>query len=88
MNNTLSNCPFDGDISSWNFNNKVDCDYLIHFNESFINKYNSGKDIPWESKEFKLWFEENRNKMKEINLPKEKILDFFSFDNQNIEIKD
>ncbi len=83
----LSGTPFDGDISSWVLNDKIDCDYLIHLNESFKNKYNNGNEIPCESNEFKEWFENNRDKIINLNTSKEEVLDFFSFDsNKTLEI--
>lgn len=72
---------FDGDISSWDFK-KIKKSYCIFDNNKiFKYKYNNGNEIPNHTKDFLKWFEANRDKMKEINTPKEKILDFFNFDN-------
>ena len=57
---------------------------MFEDNKSFENKYNDGNKIPYHSKDFLRWLEENREKIIEMNLPKEEILDFFSFDS-NIE---
>ena len=45
---------------------------------NFINKYNFDEELPRSKKEFLEWFEENRDKIREINNPKDKVLDFFS----------
>ena len=55
-------------------------------NNNFIDKYNDGNCISNYTKGFLSWFEENREKIKELNTSKEEIFDFFSFDNQNIEL--
>lgn len=71
---------FDGDISSWNINNDVECFSMFQSNVAFRTKYNNGEEIFSSSKNILKWFEDNKEKMKEINTPKEKILDFFSFE--------
>ena len=74
--------------SKWNFNKNINCDEIFRFNDNFSNKYNDGKPIPLDKEDFLKWFEENREKMKELNITKEELLDFFSFDNKKeIELK-
>ncbi len=88
MYSTFELSPFDGDISKWNFNKNINCDEIFRFNDNFSNKYNDGKPIPLDKEDFLKWFEENREKMKELNITKEELLDFFSFDNKKeIELK-
>ena len=88
MDYLFYNCPFDGDISNWNFNQDVSCNSIFHQNINFKNKYNNGNQIPNHTKYFLKWFEQNREKIRDINTTKEEVLDFFSFDNENMEIKD
>ena len=83
------NSKFEKDISLWNFSEDSNCDNIFVYNENFKNKYNSGKEIPDDTNEFLEWFEKNRENIKNINQgSKEEVLDFFSFDNENMEIKD
>ena len=56
---------------------------MFQNNVVFRTKYNSGEEVLSSSKNILKWFEENREKMKEINVPKEEVLDFFSFDLKN-----
>lgn len=80
---------FCGDISNWKFNKDDFCTFSDVFkgNKNFKNKYNSGKDIPHDTNDFLEWFENNREKMKNIDQgSKEEILDFFSFDNNSFEL--
>lgn len=71
---------FDKDLSYWNFDNVIFCEYVVFLNNEFKNKYNNGKEIPCESKEFKEWFEKNREKIRNLNTSKNEVLNFFSFD--------
>ncbi len=87
MLSIFSTSPFEGDISLWQFNANVDCDDIFNGSFNFINKYNNQKNIPNNSKKFIEWFENNKNKIMEIKNPKEKILEFFSFENYNLENK-
>lgn len=76
---------FNGDISSWQFNEESNCFDLFTNNQNFINKYNNGESIPRNTKTFTTWFENNKEKIKEINYGTTKeILDFFSFQNEKI----
>ena len=79
---------FNGDISNWKLNQDMFLSFysFVDENENFKNKYNSGKDIPHDSNGFRKWFEENREKMRELNTSKEEVLDFFSFDEKIKEI--
>ena len=54
---------------------------VFNGNNNFTNKYNNENIIPNDTKDFLKWFEENREKMKEIYLSKDQILDFFDFEN-------
>ena len=76
---------FDKDISSWKFNEDVICNHIFYKNTNFQNKYNDGNQMPNNTKDFINWFEKNRDKIRDINTPKEEVLDFFSFDS-NIEL--
>ena len=88
MDRMFSYSNFDKDLSSWNLNPFLSCNYMFNKNSSFENKYNSGKEFSLFSKDIINWLKENGNKMKEINQgTKEEVLDFFSFDNKNLEIK-
>ena len=71
---------FDKNLSKWNFNKGVSCTNIFYHNKNFENKYNSGKELPSYTGDFLIWFEENRDKIRDIHNPKEEILDFFSFD--------
>ncbi len=73
-------CNFDGDISKWNFNKEINCDNIFDDNKNFNNKYNCEKILISNTNDFLFWFENNREKMRELNISKENILDFFSFD--------
>ena len=75
------NSQFSGDISSWQFNKGIFCDDMFTDNKNFKDKYNNGKLIPYETNKFLEWFEENKDKIKELNTSKEEVLDFFSFEN-------
>ncbi len=80
LNCAFFSCPFDGDISFWNFNKDISCFDFALKNNNFQNKYNNGNDIPSHTPFFLDWFEENREKMKDINQgTKEEVFDFFSF---------
>lgn len=76
------NSLYNGDISSWNLNNGVECVYMFVGNHNFLNKYNNGENVSIYSFECLQWLNENREKIKEINNPKEEVLDFFSFDDK------
>ena len=54
-------------------------------NTNFQNKYNDGNQMPNNTKDFINWFEKNRDKIRDIDTPKEEVLDFFSFNNKEIE---
>ena len=83
----FSYSSFDSDISSWNFNKDSNLINLFNGNNNFKNKYNNGNMIPNYSNDFIIWFEENRDKIRELNQgTKDEVLDFFSFDlNKEIE---
>lgn len=74
---------FSGDLSSWQFNKNHE-DFIMtdifSYNQKFSNKYNEGKKMSEYTTELLEWFERNREKMREINTPKEEVLDFFSFE--------
>lgn len=72
---------FDKDISSWEFNKNSYCYCIFFQNNNFEKKYNNGIEDIKDTNDFFKWFEENRDKIKEINTPKEKILEFFNFEN-------
>ena len=85
MNYMFGCSKFDGDISSWQFNKNISCDCLFYANEKFENKYNNGNNnISSYSHEFIKWLEDNREKIKDINISKKEVLDFFSFDIDNL----
>ncbi len=76
---------FNGDISSWNMSSVTDMSYMFYNAEAFQNKYNYGKPpLPDETNDIKEWFNNNREKMKEIdikyikNIHGKEIDDFFS----------
>ena len=76
---------FNGDISSWNMSSVTDMSYMFYNAEAFQNKYNYGKPpLPDETNDIKEWFNNNREKMKEIdikyikNTHGKEIDDFFS----------
>ncbi len=88
MKSMFDSCTFNKDISNWQFNEKVSCYEIFCNNNNFRDKYNNGSYIPNSTKDFLFWFENNREKMKELNITKEEVLDFFSFDsNLNKDIK-
>lgn len=77
----FSSSNFNGNIHKFEFNKNADCDYIFGFNQHMYIKYNNGEEIPTSSKNFKKWFQENRDKFKEIELgTKFEVLDFFNFD--------
>ena len=52
-------------------------------NKNFLEKYNNNENISTHTLDCLKWFEENKEKMKELNQgTKEDVLDFFSFDDK------
>ena len=84
MNSMFDRSNFNGDISNWKFYKNVFCEDFVYNNDNFEEKYNNQNSIPNNTEDFLDWFEENRFKMREINTPKQEILDFFSFDSNNL----
>ena len=80
---------FNSLIDSWNLNKVVYCNFMFDFAQAFKNKYNNSKSLPYNTEEFKEWFNLNKNRMKDIDLKEkhgEEIDNFFSkFTNINIE---
>src|SRR5574344_303447 len=63
--NTLE---FNQNISSWNLENIINCDCMFNKAESFIDKYNSSEPLPYKTEDIKKWFNNNRDKIIEIDI--------------------
>ncbi len=46
---------FNQNISSWNFDNIISCDFMFNNAKAFLDKYNNGKNLPNETKKIKEW---------------------------------
>lgn len=73
---------FDGDISKWDFYSVMDVNRFVYNNINFKNKYNNGEELPCNMNRFLEWFEDNRENIKNKNISKEQILDFFDFNKE------
>ena len=72
---------FNQNIGSWKLDNIISADDIFVCNRSFYLKYNNGKPMPNETKDFLNWLNNNRDRMNEIDIKLnygEKINDFFS----------
>ena len=61
--------------------NVVNMDYMFNDAKSFLDRYNSGKDLPYYTNEIKDWINNNRDKMNEIDIKEnhgKEINDFFN----------
>ena len=59
---------FNQNISDWNLNDIVYFKYAFYKVESFLNKYNNGEILPNNSNELKKWFNENRDRMNDLDI--------------------
>src|SRR5574344_997057 len=59
---------FNQNISNWSLNDIVYFKYAFYKVESFLNKYNNGENLPNNSNELKKWFNENRDRMNDIDI--------------------
>ena len=80
---------FNQNIGKWNLNNVCYAEHMFYGAQSFINKYNNSKILSFNTINLKNWFNENKNKMNEIDIKENhgvEIDNFFSkFININIE---
>ena len=80
---------FNQNIGKWNLNNVCHAEHMFYGAQSFINKYNNSKILSFNTINLKNWFNENKNKMNEIDIKENhgvEIDNFFSkFTNINIE---
>jgi surface protein len=87
MSSMLSNAKsFNQNISNWCLDNVLDCQFMLDKAKAFLDKYNSGEPLPYYTKKIKEWFNNNRDKMNEIDIKEnhsEEINNFFS----NINLK-
>ena len=59
---------FNGNISNWDISNVTNISSIFFEAKAFLNKYNNGKDLPYNTKKIKDWFDLNRDKMNEIDI--------------------
>ncbi len=81
---------FNYNILNWNLNNVLECDNMFDYTKAFLDKYNNGICLPYNTKEIKNWIYLNRDRINMIDL-KDKhgkdIDNFFDkFTNINIEV--
>ena len=77
---------FNGNISNWDTSNVTNISSIFFEAKAFLNKYNNGEPLPYNTKKIKEWFNNNRDKMNEIDIKVkhgEDIDNFFS----NINLK-
>ena len=80
-NYCFANSKFAGDISEWqNFEN-TNIEGMFSINGNFKNKYNNGNKLTDSNMYLKEWLNNNLDRIREINRPKDEIiLDYFDFD--------
>ena len=81
---------FCGDISGWkNYNETIHIYNVFADNKNFKEKYYQMQEVSFDySKETKQWLDENLERIREINRPKDEIiLDYFDFDDNNLDLE-
>jgi surface protein len=72
---------FSQDISKWNISKECFLKDVFNNAKAFIDKYNNGVDIPYHTEDFKIWFDNNRDRMNDLDIKDKygnQINDFFS----------
>ena len=62
---------FNQNISSWNLDKVEKCDFILDKAKAFLDKYNGGESLPYNTKKIKDWFNFNRDKIKEKYIKEE-----------------
>lgn len=68
---------FDKSIDKWNINDSNSFEYAFVEAYAFINRFNNGAELPENTKGFKIWFDDNKENMKSIDVNKKLELDSF-----------